>query len=103
MGRLKLGIYSFIIDVDELGLESQTTKNFSYDELPNNLKPLFNIVTKGKSCEKMIFINVLSNNSIYSGVLIQSGQYTFELNTLDGNVFSVYRNGTQITFVYNEY
>ena len=103
MARLKLGTYSFIIDTDKLQLEFNVEKNFTREELPDNLKPLFDIIIKNEICEKSIFINVVGLISC-SGYLLQRTSGLFDFITTDGSlIYFSYSNDNEIAICVNEY
>ena len=55
MKHLRLGCNAFIIDTRELSLTIGEDNYFSRDELPENLKPLFDIVKEEKSNDKPVY------------------------------------------------
>lgn len=93
MKHLKLGTYSFNIDLVELGMEIGTQKVFTRDELPDNLKHLYDIVRAEKIYDKSVFVRVLNgsvdSDAYYGGYLIQSAVGTFELNSVDGTIVRI--------------
>lgn len=107
MKYLKLGCYSFSIIPNELGMEKGVTKEFTRDELPDNLKILFDIIQNSEniSNSKSVFIslNDEDNDLHYSGFAVQqNGRYA--LFTADGEIFVVSRySNVAIMMVYNEF
>ena len=100
MKHLKLGILSVIVDLDLLEIESGTTKSIPFEDLPDNLKDLFNYLKKSHF-EKSVYIVI--NSSIYSqgeGFGVINGDW-IELNT---SVFelSIVLSGSDMEITYNE-
>ena len=103
MGKhLKLGTYSFILNVVALGLVVNEEKIFTREELPEDLKPLFDIVLSGKPCEKSIFINLSdeTNDTYYSGYLTQIGDENFVISIIDGDVLTLVESSGKLSITY---
>jgi len=105
MKHLKLGAYSFTIDINELELVSGTEKKFTRGELPYDLKPLFDIVKSHKLNQKSIFVNILVNEYYSaSGYLTQYANDGYSLESSDGSILIIRDSDeTKITIVYTEY
>jgi len=105
MKHLKLGCYSFTINVDELGLAAGTSKDFTRDELPDDLKPLFDIVYNSNehACSKSIFVNVIdkTNKLYYSGFLVQNSAI-FSLDHSDGGLLTIQYVNDRFSIIYYE-
>lgn len=106
MKYLKLGYYSFDININELGLSSGTPKEFTRDALPDNLKLLYDIVTSNKALEKAVFLRISDNDNTmtYSGFAHQLIN-NLELSGVDGQFFnaSYAPNTNKFHLVYNEF
>lgn len=102
MKHLKLGYYSFVINTKELGLVSGTEKNFTRDELPDDLKILFDLLEVEKPSQKALYFNIIDNNDAYvSGFAIQNAG-SIEINCADGNLLQISRvSATQISINYS--
>lgn len=104
MKHFKLGLYSFNIDGDVLGLESGERKEFSRDGLPDNLKPLFDIVSKQEIIEKPIFINFkeTDDDMVVSGFITQTTKTTFKIPVVSSNILTIEYNSlnNKIGFTY---
>ena len=107
MAHLKLGAYSFVINANELGITAGVQKVLSRDELPDKLKPLFDILKSGKCFQKIIFLNIIGYTDI-SGIATQISTNSIELLCSDGRLFLCeYRvdgdSNETIVFEYIEY
>lgn len=107
MKHLKLGIYSFDIDTNKLGLVSNTPKSFTRDELPDNLKPLFDIIynASNRSLSKSVFISLHDDNNTihYSGFVKQSNSH-LSLTSSDGDIIDFATDvNDKIVLVYHEF
>ena len=105
MKHLKLGTYSFVIDADKLGLVSGTAFNFTREQLPDELKPLFDVLKVGKINEKSIFVNVKSNNlTEYGGYLIQYSATGYSLPSVDGDFIVIeFSPNNKLIITYKQY
>lgn len=105
MKHLKLGCYSFDININELGLSNATPKEFTRDALPDNLKSLYDIVVSNKALEKAVFLRISDNDNTiaYSGFAHQLIN-NLELSGVDGQFFnaSYSSNTNKFYLVYNE-
>ena len=103
MKHLKLGTYSFVIDVDKLGLSSGTAKGFTRDELPDELKSLFDIVQSDKVCEKSVFVDIQTENYTKGGgYLVQTTQISYQLTSSDGVILYIAYENSKLVFTYTE-
>lgn len=105
MGHLKLGVYSFVVDGDELGLENATPKQFTRNELPDKLKPMFDICKKLNNQEPMdkaIFI--IFKKDFYASGFCDVNGGNCELNSNDGIILRItWLVNDRIEITYNEY
>lgn len=101
MKHLKLGCYSFIIDANELDLISGTGKEFTRDELPDDLKILFDILSSDEDITKPIFIIVKFTGGRISGYVTHLNR-VLNLNIEDGNILNINLSGNKLNILYTK-